>query len=404
MSGISKDEQLRRWRLLLGGQADGTGSSLEGADLDIDRALASLYEPDSEDGDDLTNRSTRRGGTAASKPGVARWLGDIRRYFPSSVVRVMQKDALARLNLTQLLLEPEILDAVEPDIHLVANLLALNGVIPAKTRETARMVVRKAVDELMRRLQEPLRSAIVGALNRAERNRRPRFTEMDWPRTIRANLRHYQSRYRTVVPETRIGFGRKRQRTQRQIILCIDQSGSMAASVVYSSICGAVMASLPALKTHLVVFDAAVVDLTDQLDDPVDLLFGTQLGGGTDINRAVTYCQSLIQDATNTIFVLISDLFEGGVEEGLLRRANELVQSGVQFITLLALSDGGAGVYDHDLAAKLAAIGVPSFACTPDLFPEMMAAAIKREDIAQWASEHELVTSRGSVLDRDLED
>mgnify|MGYP001317288154 CR=1 FL=1 len=294
---LASPERLRRWRLLLGGAAaDGVGCTLTGADLEIDRTLASLYDAGMEGGDDLAKTGQRKGGSGASQPGVARWLGDIRKYFPSTVVRVMQKDALERLKLHQLLLEPELLEAVEPDVHLVANLLALRGVIPAATRETARIVVRKVVDELMRRLQEPLRSAISGALNRAERNYRPRFAEMDWPRTIRANLRHYQADYQTIVPETRIGFGRKRQRTQRQVILCIDQSGSMAASVVYSSICGAVMASLPAVKTHLVVFDTAVVDLTEHLDDPVELLFGTQLGGGTDINAAVAYCQDLIND------------------------------------------------------------------------------------------------------------
>jgi len=399
MNAISNQERLRRWRLLLGGHAaDGTGCALLGADIAIDRALASLYDPGAEGSDDLTKTSSRKGGSGASQPGVARWLGDIRQYFPSTVVRVMQKDALERLHLNRLLLEPEMLEAVEPDVHLVANLLALRGVMPASTRETARLVVQKVVDELMRRLQEPLRSALTGALNRAERNRRPRFAEMDWPRTIRANLRHYQPGYQTIVPETRIGFGRKRQRTQRQVILCIDQSGSMAASIVFSSICGAVMASLPAVKTHLVVFDTAVVDLTDHLDDPVELLFGTQLGGGTDINRAVGYCQSLIQDPANTILVLISDLFEGGVAENLLRRANDLVQSGVQFIALLALSDSGAPAYDRDLAAQLALLDVPSFACTPDLFPDLMAAAIKREDIAQWAAQHELITARRSAV------
>ena len=392
---LSSAERLRRWRLLLGGSAaDSVGCALTGADIEIDRALTSLYDAGLEGGNDLMKSDQRKGGSGASQPGVARWLGDIRKYFPSTVVRVLQKDAMERLKLNQLLLEPELLEAVEPDVHLVANLLALRGVIPASTRETARIVVRKVVDELMRRLQEPLRSAIGGALNRAERNRRPRFAEMDWPRTIRANLRHYQAEYQSIVPETRIGFGRKRQRTQRQVILCIDQSGSMAASVVYSSICGAVMASLPAVKTHLVVFDTAVVDLTEHLDDPVELLFGTQLGGGTDINRAVGYCQSLIQDPANTILVLISDLFEGGVAENLLRRANNLVQSGVQFIALLALADSGAASYDRGLAAQLALLDVPSFACTPDLFPDLMAAAIKRENIAQWAARHELVTAR----------
>lgn len=392
-TAISKEERLRRWRLLLGAnEADGVEFRLGAEDIEIDRALGSLYDGDCPLGGETPKGKGGRGG---SRPNVARWLGDVRKYFPSSVVRVLQKDALERLNLHELLLEPEMLEAVEPDIHLVATLLTLNGVIPEKTKETARGLVRKVVDELMKRLQEPMRSAVSGALNRAERNRRPRFAEIDWPRTIRANLKHYQAEYNTIVPETRIGFGRKKQRTQRQIILCIDQSGSMANSVIYSSICGAVMASLPAVKTHLVVFDTAIVDMTEQLNDPVDLLFGVQLGGGTDINGAVGYCQTLIQDPANTIFVLISDLYEGGVEAGLLRRAHDLVQSGVQCITLLALSDSGAPSYDAALAAKLAALGVPSFACTPDLFPELMAAAIKREDISTWAAARELVTTRG---------
>jgi Mg-chelatase subunit ChlD len=377
--------------LVLGGDADQSCCSLAGQDIEIDQALAALYEPTGPGG----LQAGRRGGTEKSAPRVARWLGDIRKYFPASVVQVMQRDALDRLGMREMLLQPEMLEAVQPDVHLVASLISLAGVIPAKTKETARLVVRKVVDELMRKLAEPLRSAVTGALNRAVRNRRPRLAEIDWNRTIRANLRHFQQEYQTVVPETLIGFGRKAQRTQRNVILCIDQSGSMAASVVYSSIFGAVLASLPAVKTQLVVFDTAVVDLTEQLDDPVELLFGTQLGGGTDINRAVGYCQSLIADPANTILVLISDLIEGGVAQQLLQRTNELVQSGVQFMTLLALSDEGAPCYDQELAARMSDLGVPSFACTPDKFPALMAAAIKKEDIALWAANENLVTTRG---------
>ncbi len=326
---------------------------------------------------------------------MARWLGDIRRFFPSPVVQVMQKDAFDRLNLHSMLLQPEMLENVQPDVDLVATLVSLSGVIPEKTKETARLVVRKVVDELMKQLEEPMRSAVSGALNRAVRNRRPRHAEIDWNRTIRANLRHWQRDYQTIIPETLIGFGRKSQRVQREIILCIDQSGSMAASVVYSSIFGAVMASMPAVKTHLVVFDTSVVDMTEQLDDPVELLFGVQLGGGTDINRAVGYCQTLIRDPRNTIMVLISDLYEGGVERNLLQRANDLVQSGVQVIALLALSNEGKPFYDKELAAKLAALGVPSFACTPAGFPGMMAAAIRKEDINLWAAQQVIVVPKG---------
>ncbi len=379
-------ERLRRWRLVLGEPAEGVcGAALDGDQLAMDAALSALYENDGK---------RRMGGSGASSPAVARWLGDIRRYFPAAVVQVMQQDAFERLDLKRMLLEPEMLAAVQPDVHLVATLISLGGAIPAGTRETARRVVRKVVDDLMRRLEEPMRSAVSGALDRAVRNRRPRHAEIDWHRSIRANLRHWQAEQRTIVPETLIGYGRKARRSQRDVILCIDQSGSMAASVVYSSIFGAVMASLPAVTTRMVVFDTAVVDLSDKLDDPVEVLFGVQLGGGTDIDRAVGYCQGLVREPANTIMVLISDLYEGGVERNLLQRAAELIQAGVQLIVLLALSDDGAPCFDRALAAKLAALGAPSFACTPDRFPQLMAAAIRREDVAQWAAREGIVATR----------
>ncbi len=195
----SDDLRLKRWRLILGSdEADSLGVALSGADGAMDRALSALYNSD------------RSGGLGSSSPNVARWLGDIRTYFPSSVVRVMQQDALERLDLKQMLLEPEMLEAVEPDVHLVATLLSLKSVMPNKTKDTARLVVRKVVEELERRLAEPMRQAVVGSLNRATRNHRPRHNEMDWNRTIRANLKHYQKKYHTIIPETRIGYGRKR--------------------------------------------------------------------------------------------------------------------------------------------------------------------------------------------------
>ena len=380
---ITDDERLRRWRLLLGGnENDGTGFDLRGGDLVMDQALAALYD------------SERKGGLGSSAPNIARWLGDIREFFPSSVVRVMQQDALQRLNLRRMLLEPEMLEAVEPDVHLVANLMALGSVMPAKTKETARLVVRRVVEELQRKLAEPLRQAVIGSLNRAARNRRPRHNEIDWPRTIRANLKHYQPGYQTIIPEKRIGYGRKRS-ALREIILCVDQSGSMATSVVYSGIFGAVLASLPSVRTQMVVFDTSVVDLTAKLSDPVELLFGAQLGGGTDINRALGYCQGLVRQPQDTILVLISDLFEGGNQEEMLKRAASLGASGVQFIALLALNNDGAPCYDHSVAAVLAGFGIPAFACTPDLFPELMGAAINRQDISQWAASREIVAARG---------
>ncbi|MFF4469283.1 VWA domain-containing protein [Streptomyces sp. NPDC001599] len=367
-------ERLRRWRLVLGGDpADGTGHVLSGRDAAMDGALTALY---GRGGASRAGRD-RAAGLGASAPAVARWLGDIRTYFPSSVVQVMQRDAIDRLGLATLLLEPEMLDAVEADVHLVGTLLSLNKAMPDTTKETARAVVRKVVEDLEKRLVTRTRATLSGALDRSARTGRPRPHDIDWNRTIGANLKHYLPEHRTVVPERLVGYGRASRSVKKEIVLCVDQSGSMAASLVYASVFGAVLASMRALDTRLVVFDTAVVDLTDQLDDPVDVLFGTRLGGGTDINRALAYCQSRIARPADTVVVLISDLYEGGIRDEMLKRVAAMQAAGVRFVTLLALSDEGTPTYDRDHAAGLAALGAPAFACTPDLFPEVMAAAIE---------------------------
>jgi Mg-chelatase subunit ChlD len=386
---IGPQERMRRWRLILGGADDGTGTSLGGDDARIDAALSALYDSDTDQGSGSQTGRQRGSGLAASAPRVARWLGDIRSFFPVSVVQVMQKDAIERVGLTRLLLEPEMLEAVEPDVHLVGTLLSLSRVIPEQARETARAVVRTVTTDLERRLAQRTRSAVTGALNRASRTSRPRrHADIDWDRTIRANLRNYLPRQRTIVPERLIGYARKQQAVARDVVICLDQSGSMASSVVYAGVFGAVLASIRSLRTSVVAFDTSVADLTDQLSDPVDVLFGTQIGGGTDINRAVAYCQQLITRPASTIFVLISDLYEGGDRDEMLRRIGDMTAAGTQVIALLALSDDGAPEYDHDNAAALAGLGVPAFACTPDLFPDLMAAAIERRDITQWAYRH----------------
>ncbi|MDB5056744.1 MAG: hypothetical protein JWO59_216, partial [Chloroflexi bacterium] len=270
---------------------------------------------------------------------------------------------------------------------------ALSKVLPTRTRETARQVIQKVVEELQRKLGGQLVQAVRGSLNRAVRNNRPRHNEIDWDRTIRANLKHYQPEWRTIIPERLVGHGRK-QTSLRDIILCIDQSGSMAASVVYAGVFGAVLASLRAVSTRMVVFDTSVVDLTEDLYDPVELLFGVQLGGGTDINRALAYCEGLVRRPAQTILVLITDLYEGGNAVEMLRRAASLVASGVTVICLLALDDKGAPGYDHRNASAMAGLGISTFACTPDLFPSLMAAAIKGEDLGVWAARQDIVTAR----------
>jgi len=380
-------ERLRRWRLLLGPAADpgGPGAApLSAADRAMDGALAALYDR-GEPGREGRDGRARSAGLGASAPAVARWLGDIRTYFPSSVVQVMQRDAIDRLQLRQLLLEPEMLASIQPDVHLVGTLISLNKVMPETTKATARQVVAAVVAQVEQRIRDRTRAAVTGAVNRASRTRRPRPRDIDWNKTIAANLAHYLPEQRTLVPEQLIGYGRRQQVVARDIILAIDQSGSMASSVVYASIFAAVLASIRAVRTSLVAFDTAVVDLTEKLSDPVDVLFGVQLGGGTDINQAVAYCQALITRPRDSVFVLISDLYEGGLRDELLARVAALTAEGVQVIALLALSDDGAPAYDAENAAALAQLGVPAFACTPDAFPDLLAVALAGGDVAAWA-------------------
>ena len=377
---IYNTEHQKRWRLILGSDAENScPCDLDDAEICMDKALAALYETPPQD--------KRRGGLGASAPKISAWLGDIREYFPQSVVQIMQKDAIERLNLKTLLTEKEMLANITPDVHLVATLMSLSSTIPEKNRTLARQIVQKVVDELMQKLQAPTQQAVLGALNRATRTRNPRFREIDWHRTIQKNLKNYQPEYQSIIPEVRIGYGRKRKAV-RDLILCLDQSGSMGTSVIYSGIFGAVLASLPALRTRMVVFDTAVVDLSDQISDPVELLFGVQLGGGTDIDRALAYCQSQITRPTDTTLVLVTDLEEGGNAQRMRKRMAELVASGVQFIVLLALNDDGAPYYDKAHAEYLASLGVPAFACTPDHFPNLMAAALNKQDLSLWVAEH----------------
>lgn len=381
---------LKRWRLMLGNEGDATQAQLSHEDLQIDALLEALYEYERKQSFDYDSRK-EKGGSERSKPSISRWLGDIRKYFPKSMVNVLQNDAMKYPEIkNKMIFEPEILEQAEADVHLVATLMELGKLIPSKTKATARKVVQKVVDELLSKLEQKTVAAIRGALNRAARNYRPKHNEINWGATIRQNLKHYQPDYKTIIPIKKIGYGRKSKKSLKDIILCIDQSGSMGTSVVYSGIFGAVLASLPNVKTNMVVFDTAVADLTEDLQDPVDLLFGVQLGGGTDINGALKYCQSLVSKPNDTILVMITDLYEGGNVKQMHQRIRALKASGVQVICLLALNDEGSPAYDKSNAQIMANQGIPVFSCTPDLFPELMSAAIQKQNIQQWAGEMDI--------------
>jgi len=315
--------------------------------------------------------------------------------FPASVVQVIQKDAFERLGLKQMLLEPEFLAACEADVHLIADLISLRSVMPEKTKDTARLVVAKVVRALLEKIESRTVMTIRGALDKTRRSSRPRHNDIDWPRTIRKNLQHWQEEHKSIVPERLVGYGRQTRRSNLDnVILCVDQSGSMATSVVYASIFAAVLSSIPAITTRLVVYDTAVVDLTEDLRDPIDVIFGVQLGGGNDTPLALAYCETLVTEPAKTHLVLVSDLYEGALSQQMIARLQAFVSAGVNVIVLLALSDQGRPSYDTQNAAAIAAMGCPVFACTPDQFPDPMAAALKRADLWAWAAASDIALVR----------
>jgi len=378
--------QRKRWRLILGQEVDETlgTPSLGADDALMDAALAAIY-----DGEDGGGKSQpRSAGLGRSFPNISKWLGDVRSLFPPDIVSVIQSDAINRKGLTQLIFEPETLASVKPDISMVGVLLSLKGQIPEKSKEAARLLVQAVVEEIIKRLETDLRRAVTGALNKKEHSPLPSLAGTDWKRTIAKNLKNYDQANQRLIPERFYFYERQRKNKEWTVILDIDQSGSMADSIIYSSVMGAIFASMPALDTHVVVFDTEVVDLTETVrQDPVDMLFGIQLGGGTDINKSVQYCAGLIENPKKTMFILISDLYEGGVAPALLRKLQEMKESGVKCMVLLALSDRGTPAYDRDLGQKIANLGIPSFACSPDALPMLVEGAMKGHDLMELSKQ-----------------
>lgn len=383
-------EQLRRWRLILGKDSQeslcglaGQGVQLTADQALMDEALAAIYDETAGEG----QGSQRSAGLGGSAPRLAKWLGDIRTYFTEDVVAVIQRDAIDRKGMSQLLFEPEMLKNVQPNVQLVGTLMSLRGQIPERTKDTARMVVRAVVEKIKLALEAKIRQAVLGALNRNEHSPIPNANSIDWKWTIGRNLKNYNPGLQKLIPERVYFYSRARQTNNWTVIVDLDQSGSMADSVVYGAVCGSIFASLPALDTRVVAFDTEVVDLTETCGgDPVDMLFGIQLGGGTDINKSVAYCEKHITDPARTLFFLITDLYEGGNQAQLVRRLEEMVGSGVRVICLLALSDSGVPSFDEHLARKLSSLGIPCFGCTPQKLPELLEGALRGHDLQSLAS------------------
>ena len=385
---MDTNDRLRRWRLILGSEAQkrmegmGNGPDLSQEDLMMDTALDAIY-----------NRDMKFGfgggaGRGASSPQISRWLGDVRTLFDKDLVKIIQSDAMERCGLKQLIFEPELLNNIEPDMQMASMILTLKDQIPKQSKENAREFIRKIVEQINALLETDLRRAVTASINRKLHSPIPSASALDFQTTIRKGIKDYNAKLKKIIPQKYYFFERSATTAANKytVVLDIDQSGSMGESVIYSSIMSCILASMSAIKTKVVAFDTNIVDLSEKCEDPIDLLFGFTLGGGTDIEKSIKYCSKYIENPKKTIFFLISDLEEGGNRAGLLRRLTQMKEDGVIVICLLAISDDGKPFYDANMAGKIAAQGIPCFAAAPQMLPRLLEKAMKNEDLSEFAN------------------
>lgn len=394
---MEQKEHIQKWRLILGQESHERFENMGGISLTpeqdlMDQALAAIYNRTESGGFGNSGQGGGRGaGSGPSNPQISRWLGDVRSLFDKELVTVIQGDAMTRCGLKQLIFEPELLEHLEPDVNLASTILLLKDQIPKRSKESVRIFIQKIVEEINRLLEQDIRRAVTAAINRRKHSPIPSAAALDYKTTISRNLKHYNQELQTIVPEHFYFFDRTSTTAANKwtVILDIDQSGSMGESVIYSSIISCILASMSSLSTRIVAFDTNIVDLTEKSDDPVDLLFGFQLGGGTDINKSVAYCQQFIENPSKTLFFLISDLEEGGNRAALLRRLEEMKESGVTVVCLLALAEGGRPYYDANMAQKIAGMGIPCFACNPQMLSSLLERALRGQDLQEFQKEFE---------------
>ncbi|HUI97931.1 MAG TPA: VWA domain-containing protein [Xanthobacteraceae bacterium] len=369
--------QLLRWRMALGRYSEGRlgSSGLLGEDLRRDQLLERIYaERARQRGLRIGKGRPGRGGSLdPSQITIPDWLADTRRLFPKSVFETIQGHALNDLGLAGLFADPASLKKLEPNLDLMKVLLAFKGRADRALAEAIRDIVRQVVEDLKRKLRAELERALSGRRDRFRRGQLRSAANLDLKRTIRENLRHWSPAHKAIIAERLHFNARQKRRLPWTIILCVDQSGSMLNSLIHATVMASILAGLPSVEIRFVAFDTAIVDLSDKVADPVDLLLAVQLGGGTDIARAMAYCETLVKNPGRTVLVLISDFEEGGSRAELLRTVKRLAEARVRLIGLAALAPGGEAVFDRAMAERLAALGMHIAAMTPDRFAEWLA-------------------------------
>lgn len=389
---MDKTENLKRWRLILGKESEDNfkectnlNFSLSEEELLLANALEAIYDKSNHE---LENGSGKAG-NGYSAPKISKWLGDIRKLFSKDLVQVIQNDAIDRKGMKELLMEPEVISNMAPDINLACTLLTLKEQVPEKSKKAVRDYIQSIVDEVNKRLRSDVQRAVLAAVNRKNHVQRGIASSIDFNYTIRRNLKNYNPQLNTIIPEKIYFYEHQTKINGWNIILDIDQSGSMGQSIIYSSVMGCILAKMSSITTRVVAFDTNVVDLTQLYDDPVDMLFGIQLGGGTNILKSVTYCEQFVENPKKTLFFLISDLEEYGNHAALINKIRYLKESGVTVVCLLAISDGGEPYYNKNLAQKFSSFGVPCFACTPSLLPLLLEKTLKGDSLKEFENKKE---------------
>jgi Mg-chelatase subunit ChlD len=375
-----QQKTLARWRLVLGHYAKdqiNVGMSLE--QQRIENALDFLYSREYQGRgvrDEQDRNTPRSGGLDPTQLTVPRWLSEVRELFPKETVAVIEKHALDRYGLTELVTDPEILRRLEPNFELLKMLLTFRGHLQGEVLNEARRIIRNVVEEIKQRLAAEVRRAFSGRRNRFRHSNVKIAQNLDWRGTIRKNLKNFDARRRQMVVDRVLFFSRIQRRLPWRIILCVDQSGSMAGSVIYSAVMAGILSNLPLIDVKLVVFDTSIVDLSDRIDDPVETLLSVQLGGGTNIGQAMRYCEQLMEDPHRTIVVLISDFCEGAGPGPLLLSCRRFREAGARLLGLAALDENANPSYDVHMAERLAETGMDIAALTPKHFAEWLAKTI----------------------------
>jgi Mg-chelatase subunit ChlD len=373
------DAAASRWRLVLGRFAEprlGACGPRNSQQSRMDRVLDYLY------GREYQGRGVRKqkggmgdsryGGDEESLLSVPEWIRQVRELFPSDTVEILERHALDRYGMTELVTDPEVLKKLEPSYELLKAVLSFKGMMQGEVLEVARKIVREVIEQLRRKLAKDVRQALWGRLNKQRRSRIKILRNLDWRRTIRANLKNYDRARKQVVLGSLHFFSRVDHHMPWHIIMAVDCSGSMMDSVIYSAVMAGIFNGLPAMQVSLTAFDTAIVDLSDRIDDPTELLMSVQLGGGTDIGRALAYCESLVRTPTRTIVVVVTDFFEGADPQAMIGAIKRLCESGARVIGLAALDAAAQPVYDRQMAERCVAAGAEVAAMTPQRLAEWL--------------------------------